>query len=221
MTGAELKALQTRYGWTNAELAGVLNPALDRHYNGDLITKWRSGRAKVPARVEAFLVGLDDPPALSAEHGPAAEPAVPPPGEEDTPPTGTAGGARPSLTLVAGGPGSYSRVCEEFFELIATAVGMIGAAIGSDSVRYDGRIILEDKQALGQAWGKLAEQNETFARLLVATDKQGAYLAVALATGTTAGRIWQNHQPPSPPTLTAVPGEHDAGTGADQPPPAV
>lgn len=236
MTGDELKAIQTRYGWNNRQAAEVLNGALHRNYTDDLVSKWRRGAQKVPKHVAAFLEGLDEPPPspVTPGGGPSGEPdltGIPEVDDiirqaaaEDSAPSGLgvhAGGddperPRPQLTLVAGGPSAYAKICEEFFELIATGVGMVGAAVGSDNVRRDGQIILEDKAELGKAWGKLAEQNETFAKILTATDKQGAYLAVALATGTTVGKLWRNHQPPPPPRAVDETHHHSGNSDGDQ-----
>jgi len=39
----------------------------------------------------------------------------------------------------------YSRVCEELFEMVATGVGLVGAATGNDVLQKDGAIIAENK----------------------------------------------------------------------------
>lgn len=196
MTGEQLKSLQKQYGWNNKQLATILNDALGRKYDSSRVSVWRNDRGEIPTDVEAFLAALDDP---------STEPVSPQSGEdvpftpaEDTPPRqpDTPTKPTPGVSVLSVG-GSYSKICTEFFELIATAVGMIGAATGNDALRRDGQIIDQDKRELGAAWGKLAETNETFRNMILATDKQGAYLAVALATGTTVGRIYRNHTDPA------------------------
>lgn len=197
MTGEELKTIQSRYGWSNKQLADLVNGALDRKYDGSKMSQWRNDRAAIPTDVAAFLAGLDETPPPTedlTDFGIIEHP-------EDTAPGGGSIPDRKPLALASSG--IYARTCEEFFELISTAVGMIGGALGNQAIMQDGLIIYGDKAELGKAWGKLAENNETFRRLLMATDKQGAYLAVALATGTTVGKIWRNHatQPPGPENL--------------------
>ena len=192
MTGEQLKRFQSQFGWSNKQLADLINSSLGRKYDASKMSQWRNDRAAIPTEVAAFLAGLDEAEPVTdlsdfeiIEH------------PEDSAPGGSSVPDKKPLVLAS--TGAYSRVCEEFFELISTAVGMIGAAIGNQTVQRDGLIIHEDKRELGRAWGKLAETNETFRRMLEATDKQGAYLAVALATGTTVGRIWRNHAIPEPP----------------------
>lgn len=198
MSADEVRELRERLGWSQTQLSAVLTDALGSNYGRGTVGHWETGRRPVPAAAAAFLEQI----ALAPEDAPEPpqKPAKPPRGT-DTAPTPD-GPQMASQQLYAGS--TYATVCEQFFELIATGVGMIGAGIGSPALRADGAAILEDKQALGAAWGKLAETNETFRNMILATDKQGAYLAVALATGTTAGKIWRNHAaPPSPPIVSA------------------
>jgi hypothetical protein len=73
---------------------------------------------------------------------------------------------------------------------------MVGAATGSAPLMNDGAIIAADKAELGKAWGRLAETNETFRNMLVGMTTGGAWVQVALVTGTTAAKCWQaNHAP--------------------------
>jgi hypothetical protein len=57
----------------------------------------------------------------------------------------------------------------------------------------DGQIIAADSPALGAAWAKLAETNETFRKMLIGMTEGGAWLQVALVTGTTVSKCYQNH----------------------------
>lgn len=194
MTGEELRAYRKRLGMSQKELGQLIARSLGRSEPSTIgrIGKWENDREPISAEVSAFLETLASDGATFTL--------------EDTPLNGDVGGGeggwklkedsapglgKPAAVLAIGS--SYSSLCEQFFELVATAVGMVGAAIGSDAMMKDGEIILQDKQALGAAYGKLAETNEVFRNMLQATDKQGAYLAVALTTGATVGRIWRNH----------------------------
>lgn len=207
MTGEQFKRIQERYGWSGRQLSELLTASLGRNVSQTTVSSWRNDRQTIPADVQGFLLGLEenpDPPVDLTDFGIVEHP-------EDSAPGG--GSVPDKKPLVLASAGAYSRICEEFFELISTAVGMIGGAIGSPAVMQDGRIIYEDKRELGKAWGKLAETNETFRRMLEATDKQGAYLAVALATGSTVGKIWRNHatQPPGPENLHGYNSPEPAG----------
>lgn len=179
----QLRAVRQRQGWTREKASEVLRDALGREHglSPSSLRDWERGTRPVPADAASFLADL-----LESDGGGPAD--LPPFKAPDSAP-----GAGPSVPVALAGPGVYAKVCTEMFELVATGVGMVGAALGSDTLQRDGQIIYADRAQLGQAWGKLAEQNETFAKLLTQTEKQGAYLAVALATGATAGRIWQNH----------------------------
>lgn len=214
MTGEQLKTVQEHYGWTGKQLADVLAEAVGRKVSTSAVSSWRTGAQRVPADVAAFLESLVDED-LTATAVPEPEGGAPA-GEDEGPRRTAARGGPPPIVSASG----YATICTQFFELIGTAVGMIGAAVGSDTVRRDGLIINEDKHELGRAWGKLAETNETFRNMLLATDKQGAYLAIALATGTTVSKIWRNHQPIelAPQTaaeaLRVVPGEPGAASAS-------
>ena len=210
MNGKELKRLRDKHGWSQKQLAEIINDATERKYQASHISMWERRPNDVPDVPAAFLEALD------GDHEPVSSASTPVDDSEgfidDAP-----GGDGP-LPLSAQTPlaltSLYAKTCEQFFEMIAMAVGMIGAAVGNDTLRRDGQIIEADKKALGAAWGRLAETNEVFRNIIMSADKQGAYLAVALTTGTTAGKLWQNHQHANPPkgTLHVVP--------ADQAPPA-
>ncbi len=189
MNGERLKALRAELGWTHKQLAQTLSEALGRNVTADTTTRWQGGSKAIPADVDAFLESL------AGMYDDGAAPLPPPrslrsEAEGDSSPAADGPLAQPALLYTGS---SYAKVCEQFFELIATGVGMIGAAVGSPALRADGLIIDADKQNLGAAYGKLAESNEVFRNMILATDRQGAYLAVALATGVTVGKIWRSH----------------------------
>lgn len=193
MTGDELRKLRERRGLDRNELAELMNSALGTTYSGESIARWERGRE--PARkVQAFLdelavqefstltgaAGGDDELELDGGFAPNV----------DEPPGPGAPAAQPVLVS---GSGAMVKACTELWELIATGVGMVGAAVGSEALMNDGAIIAGDKEALGAAWGKLAETNDTFRRMLVGMTEGGAWLQVALVTGTTFSKCWQSH----------------------------
>ena len=194
MSGAQLRAHRDRLGMTQEAFGRMLGDALGRRYGADNVGKWERGTIKVPRPVATLLeYGADDTIAATAADAKAGRGQQPTFTIEDSAPAADgpeiAAGNGPTLF----GGAQYAKICEQFFELIATGVGMVGAGIGNETIKRDGEIILANKQQMGAAYGKLAETNEVFRNLLLSSDRQGAYLAVALATGTTAGEIWRNH----------------------------
>ncbi len=197
MTGDDLRKLRERRGLDRDELAALINQALGKDYSGESVARWERGR-KPSRHVEAFLdelaVGQLLPPLEADGETPAAAAPDDPYGP-DSPPGDSAPGPGPSAVTQpkVGGSNAWTTACTELWEMIATGVGMMGAVVGSPALMADGAIIAADKEALGQAWGKLAETNETFRKMLVSMTEGGAWLQVALITGTTLSKCWQNH----------------------------
>ena len=186
------KRLREQTGLSQSELADTLNAALDRNYRSQTVSAWENGKRSIPdgpfSFVEALLLDkafeADDPVVGSGVPGSSGDTAPLGPGQ---------GGAVPFSSS-----GAYKRACTELWEIIAAGVGIFGAAVGSQKLMNDGAIIAADKDALGDAWGKLAETNETFRNMLVGMTSGGAWLQVCVVTGTTVGRLWQNHATPPP-----------------------
>lgn len=192
MTGEQVKRLRERQGWTQQQMGEMVGRALERKYNGRTISEWESGRRNVPEHVSVFLteLGLET---LIPESD--TEPKISPDGQDLAP--------APDEKPIKGqtplsSSGVYAKVCEEMWEMVATGVGMVGAVTGSDKLRRDGAIIDADKEALGKAYGRLAETNEVFRNMIASVTTSGAWLEVAFVTGTTAGKIMRNHQEPLP-----------------------
>ena len=213
MTGPEIQRLRERNGWTQQQLADMLNEALGKKYKPGRIGEWENGRTPVPKHIGSFLLELglesilpDRDEGHGERDGGADEPV---PGGEDTFPPGPTAAPPAGQQPLTGYSGAYARVCTELWELVATGVGMVGAVTGSEQLQQDGRIIEADKEALGRAYGKLAETNETFRKMLTGMTTSGAWLEVSLATGITAGKIMRNHQRPRPQAV-----EEGRGDGA-------
>ena len=195
MNGQELRKLRARRQWSQRDLAAAINAALDRTYTTGSISPWETGRRPIPADVATFLDELALDTALPPDDDGLSQPLADEAGEvaaADTAP----GAGRPADSLspqpaVSGG--AYARACTELWELIASGVGMIGAATGSPLLMHDGAIIAGDSKALGEAWGRLAETNATFRKMLVGMTEGGAWLQVALVTGTTVSKCYQSH----------------------------
>lgn len=195
--GPAIKRLRERRGWSQNDLAAALNAALEgRNYSSGSISPWETGKRTIPPDVGAFIEELMIDTNLPPDAGEQDEPpagADTPPGSDlppgDTPPGPGPGPGQPPI----GGSGAWTRACTELWELIATGVGMAGAATGNETVMQDGAIIAADAPALGAAWAKLAETNETFRKMLLGMTEGGAWLQVALVTGTTVSKCYQNH----------------------------
>lgn len=203
MKGDEVRRFRREQGWTQDELGKLLKASLGQG-SGTTVGKYESGAKPVPEDVASLLAKLQleaampgEPPldedafgldsGLPPVEGSVGDSAPPEPGERSRE-------AAPAGQSPLPGGNSYARVCEELWELIATGTGMIGAVTGSEGLRRDGEIILADKAALGRAWGKLAEQNDTFRRMLLGATSGGAWLEVALVSGITFGKCYRSHQ---------------------------
>ncbi len=198
MNGSQLKKLRADNKWSQDRLNVVLQEALGHRYGSTAISRWERDTAKIPREVEAFLESLvlgslgdpgDDTPqaaqdGLSGDDSPRRaddEAPPPPPGQQPfTSPTG----------------GALQRACTELWEIIGTSVSLSGSLIGSEAIVRDGQVITADSKALGAAYGKLAETNETFRTMLIGMTQGGAWLEVAVVTGSTVAKIAQNHYTP-------------------------
>ena len=204
MKGAELRRFREEQGWSQDEMGKLLRSALGKG-SGTTVGKWENEQRPVPEDVAALVARLqleaafggDDqvPPLDESAFGLDSGPAPVEGAQGDTaPPEPSEREAAPGGQLPLPGSSSYATVCGELWELIATGLGMIGAVTGSEGLRRDGEIILADKVALGRAWGKLAETNDTFRRMLLGATSGGAWLEVAMVSGITFGKCYRSHQ---------------------------
>ena len=217
MNKEQLASFRDKQGWSQSQLAELLNASLDRKYTSGTVSQWETGKRGVPAHVASFLTTLQMEEAFPSNLDPGAENYEGPeeprePGEDTMPPPPPGADTRPSIPALTGG-GLYAKVCEELFEMIATGIGLVGAATGSEVMKRDGEIILEDKQKLGRAYGKLAETNATFRNMIASATGGGAWLEVCLVSGLTAGKIMRSHQQLRQPRVIPqeAPTEEEAG----------
>lgn len=202
VTGNDIKRLREKREWSQQDLAEVLNRLLDRNYAGGYISQFETGNRKIPAAIaaaveelliDANLAPLGEPPTPSLDGAPPE--TAPTHGDgtaaQDIPPPPLPPGQEP---LLAATGGTYARACAELWEIIAMGWGTMGAAIGNRAMVADGEIILADKDALGEAWGRLAETNAAFRKMIAGALEGGAWMQVILCTGSTAAKCWQNHQ---------------------------
>lgn len=218
MRGEQLAQIRKANGWTQKQLAEMLSSALGKSYASNRVGEWERDRVKIPAHIETFVTELGLSTILTDDRTSDAEPRPFPPAEgepvlDSHPPTPDDQQPRllPQEPLTSSS-GAYSRVCQEMWELVATAVGMVGAVTGNERLQQDGVIIDADKEALGKAYGKLAETNETFRRMLTGMTASGAWLEVSLVTGITAGKVMRNHQRAKPLPEQPEEGDDDGGS---------
>lgn len=187
MNGSELRSLRERLGFNQGQLAEYLNEVTGRSYKGGTVSTWEADKRVIPAMVADSVSALVVNASL-----PNSDPI-----EElreiniDTAPEGHS--TEQNAQSPMSSSGIYTRACVDLWGMIAMIVSSVGALSKSPALMQDGFTIDADKQALGRAWGKLAESNETFRKMLVSATSGGAYLEVILVTSTTAGKLFQNH----------------------------
>jgi hypothetical protein len=195
--GQDLKRLRERNNWSQSDLANAINAALGRSYGTGSISPWENDKRNIPADVAAFCDQLMIETNLSSSGDAAGSSSTPPDGEprtlDDSAPGPGGAVPPPQPTLLSPTGGTYAKACEELWEIIGAGVGMVGGAVNSDVLMIDGQIIVMDKRALGEAWGRLAETNETFRRFLAGALEGGTWIQVALVTGSTLAKVQQNH----------------------------
>lgn len=212
MTGNELRELREARGWSQDQLAQLLNDSLGKKYSSSTISQWETEKRPVVKGVAAFLESLAIEDAL-----PLRDHTEPSPLEQDEPPgPGRESPAPRDGSVLAGN--TYARICTELFEMVATGLSIMGAAIGNERLLIDGLIIDADKQALGRAYGRLAETNDTFRKMLTGATTSGCWLEIAMVSAATSSKLLRNHmqggesgtvpavasEPESPPQPTPV-----------------
>lgn len=201
MTGQDLNRIQSTLALTDADLLTLLNGTLERKYNGTRLREWKQDERPVPKIVASLLenltlergLGLDDTAATDSLDDTVEQLLREEAGDTAPGVGGAAAEKTKTVALLAGGKGAYTKTCVDLWQIVGLGVSSTGALMGSAAIVVDGQIIDADAQALGEAWGKLAEQNQVFARWLMQASMGGAWLQVVLATGGTMAKIVQNH----------------------------
>lgn len=185
MRGGDLRKIRERFDWSQQTTAEHLNAALDRKYSSATVSAWETEKKPIPDHVGAFIEALAIDSAL-----PPLEPLASPPDGEDTAP----GPLSPPGQVPSLHSGVYVRVCTDLWGIVALVPATLGAFFGNERLERDGAIIDADKEALGAAWGKLAETNATFRGWIVNATAGGAWLEISLVTGLTFGKVMENHR---------------------------
>lgn len=194
MTGEQLRRLRSQMGLSGRQMLELINESLSESLGGKTwrassYSRWENGE-NIPEPVDRFLetLALESSPLANLDDLLPDDDTGQSPGDElgSPPPAQTPRSLAPS--------GSYTQICTDLWGIVGLGVTTVGAGIQSRAVENDGYIIDADKQKLGEAWGKLAEQNDVLKRWLMQAALGGAWLEVVLATGGTLMRCAQNHQ---------------------------
>lgn len=192
MDGATFTRIREHLGLDKIGMAEVLSDALGRRYDNSRLGEWERDARSIPRGVAEFME------AMALEKGIGGEaltvPPPPPPDDNDVPPAADEPDRPAPQPALSPNGGAYAKACEELWEMVGVGLTMVGSVTGSQAMTIDGQIIVGDKQALGRAYGKLAETNETFRRLLISMTTSGAWLEVAVVTAGTASKMIGNHQ---------------------------
>ena len=89
MNKEQLASFRDKQGWSQSQLAELLNASLDRKYTSGTVSQWETGKRGVPAHVASFLTTLQMEEAFPSDLRPddsASEPPDGAPGTEDTMP---------------------------------------------------------------------------------------------------------------------------------------
>jgi transcriptional regulator with XRE-family HTH domain len=199
VTGAELREWRKGQGLTQQEVATILNGALGTNYRDYKIGHWENEKRKIPAHVLDFLAGGAASTTAVGEES-AASPGTPAPGE-DLPPRAQPD-SKPALLPVLSG-GEYAKACEDLWDMIGFGLVAAGTGLQRPAIRNDGYIICgwEDasgkheglKRELGVAYGKLAERNRTFQRLVIALSQESVWAEVVIVTAKMGQQMYANH----------------------------
>jgi transcriptional regulator with XRE-family HTH domain len=203
MTGEELKAWRESQGLTEKDLASLLNEPLGRKYGADTVRRWEKGERNLPRGVVDFLAGGAASTTASGGEGGGdpSSPGAPLAPGEDLPPRAQPD-SKPALLPVLSG-GEYAKACEDLWDMIGFGLVAAGTGLGRPAIRSDGYIICgwEDatgkheglKRELGVAYGKLAERNRTFQRLVLALSQESVWAEVVIVTAKLAQQMYANH----------------------------
>lgn len=205
MNGEQLREWREQQGLKQRDVADLLNEPLGRKYTGNVVSVWERGDRPIPSDVLEFLTtGGSAPvkPEAMTEEGHVTTHDPAPPASGDVPPLAPTTAGKPSLALVAHDP-ALAKACEELWDMFGFSLVAIGSGFDKPAIRNDGQIICgwEDsggkhpgmKRDLGVAYGKLAERNRTFQRIVLALSQESVWAEVTVVTTKLCIAMYQNH----------------------------
>jgi hypothetical protein len=176
----------------------LLTDALGKGHAQGSVLRWERGERPVPRTVVDYLAGNGGTHIPESPGGDGA--AAPPPGE-DLPPRAQPD-SKPALVPAVTG-GEYAKACEDLWDMVGFGLVAAGTGLGRPALKNDGYLICgwEDasgkheglKRELGVAYGKLAERNRTFQRIVLAMSQESVWAEVIIVTGKLAQQMYANH----------------------------
>lgn len=188
--GTLVKTFRELNNMTQADLAKHLTENVGLNVSETTIGRWERDQRHTPEPVVAYMQGG------AADSPIAPEPGLDdgaPPAADDAPPSVPGGVRRPAPSLQLSSV-TYEAACVDLWEMIGFGVKLFGQAVRNPVLMTDGDIIDSQKQDLGRAYGKLAEKNDTFRRLVIGLTQGGIWVEVTSVTVKMAVTIAQNHQ---------------------------
>jgi DNA-binding XRE family transcriptional regulator len=195
--GSKVKEFRKLNDMTQQQLADHIAEHTGLKVSVSSVANWERDKTHTPNKVLSYMDTGE------VEAGQAPPDAGPLPNMDDQPPLGpddlsgpqegaqrpSGGGVKPlSITSQA-----YEKACIDLWQMIGFGVQVAGRGIGSPVVYQDGVIIQAQAGDLGKAYGKLAEQNETFRRLIIGMTQGGVWVEVVGVTVQLGMAIAQNH----------------------------
>jgi transcriptional regulator with XRE-family HTH domain len=194
---------------TQQQLVEHLERNIGLKVSSSTVGRWENDQTHTPERVIAYLEGrITDDDQAPPQAPPEGAQAVPPPMGEDLPPGSfgdeTRAQEREPIRPLQITSQLYEKACVDLWDMIGFGFVVAGQGLGRRVIYDDGLIIQANKQELGRAYGKLAEQNETFRRVIVGMTQGGVWVEVVGVTVKLGMQLAQNHQrvaqqpPPEP-----------------------
>lgn len=196
MNGQQLREWRESKGLTQGQVAEFVNETLmlTEPISGNNIGYYERERQRIPADIAAFfdqIVATPDD-VIDGLEIPEPKPRRPrKPKEQDEAPQAPVGSGQQTLPFDPGR--TYTQACTELWRIVALGFSGWGMLFQKPVYIDDGKLIDQQAAALGEAWGKAAEQNETLKRWVGSLSEGGVWVQVSIVTGQLAGSLAQNH----------------------------
>lgn len=218
--GTKVKQFRELNQLKQADFADLVTQETGVKVSVTTVGRWERDQRHVPEKVLAFMEGRDTdaspPPPTAPLPGEAADDM--PPRDPAAAQSDDAGPHQPASSIKPLGLTSqaYEKACIDLWQMIGWGVQLAGQGVGNPVVASDGAIIQQQADDLGKAYGKLAEQNDTFRRLIMGLTQGGIWVEVTGVTVKLAMTIAQNHAAYAQAVAQAA-ADAAYGNGAQQP----
>jgi hypothetical protein len=180
---------------SRAQLRDLIEQDVGLRVSTDTIGKWERDKGRTPDVVLRYMQGGRQESPLVDEDEQQQLDGMPP-RPEDPPPGSFSDGTTddgPKIKPLQLQSQLYEKACVDLWLMIGFGVQVAGKGLRSPLVERDGAIIQSQASDLGKAYGKLAEQNETFRRIVVGLTQGGVWVEVGGVTISLAMAIAGNH----------------------------